>query len=276
MADNGLDGDVLGVAWDGAGYGPDGTVWGGEFLRVDEESFKRVGFFRRFRLPGGETAVREPRRSALGALYEVFGPRLLEMDDLPCMREFPPATRNVLVAMLEKKLNAPETSSVGRLFDAVAAVTGLRQVSTFEGQAAMDLEFVIGEARTDYCYPFEIAVDETGPDTGALVVDWRPLLQSVVEDVRGGGSLPIISARFHNALAESVCRVATRIGLPRVALSGGCFQNGYLAERTICRLRDNGFEPYWHQHVPPNDGGIALGQAVAAARVLRKKETVCV
>jgi hydrogenase maturation protein HypF len=165
--------------------------------------------------------------------------------------------------MLERGINAPFTSSAGRLFDAVASLTGLRQVMRFEGQAAMELEFERASASTNETYDLPLILRRS-----PIVLDWAPMVEEVLSDARGGVSPGEISAKFHNALVEAIVRVAIQIDCPRVALSGGCFQNRYLTERAVRRLRSEGFQPFWHQRVPPNDGGIALGQVVAARRTL--------
>jgi hydrogenase maturation protein HypF len=241
--------------------GGDGTVWGGEFLRVDADGWERVAHLRQFRLPGGEAAVREPRRVALSLLHQLEAERLL--DGAPASRRlaFTPEERRVLRAMLGRELNAPLTSSAGRLFDGVAALLGLRQIAQFEGQAAMELEWAIGPAPTDEAYPHSID-NRASP----MVVDWAPTLLALLEDLERGVQPGVMAARFHNALVEMIVAVARRSGQERVALSGGCFQNMYLLERTVVRLRQAGFQVAWQQRVPPNDGGIALGQIVAAAR----------
>ncbi|HJS57821.1 MAG TPA: carbamoyltransferase HypF [Vicinamibacteria bacterium] len=261
MADNELAPPVLGVAWDGSGYGPDGTIWGGEFLRVGRWSFDRVARMKLFPLPGGERAVREPRRSALGALYALHGDRLFDDEADPVLAPFLESERKLLRSMLRQGVNCPLTSSVGRLFDAVAALTGLRAVSQFEGQAAMALEFAIGDESGSGAYPFELVREGSG-----FVLDWGPALEEVRRDDRSGVAQGRIALRFHNTLAEMIVATAERAGERRVVLSGGCFQNRYLTERAIRRLRKAGLEPYWHQRIPPNDGGIAVGQALAAAR----------
>ena len=170
-------------------------------------------------------------------------------------------------------VNSPLTSSAGRLFDGVAALLGLRQIARFEGQAAMELEFAIAGLQTDESYPFEIACqDQTGGGT-MLVADWGPMLKGILLDIKNGLPVGLISAKFHNTLAEIIVAVARRAGQPQVALSGGCFQNRYLTERTDARLAREGFRPYWHQRIPPNDGGIALGQIMA---VLQSRKDLCV
>lgn len=281
LADNEILPPALGVAWDGSGYGLDGTIWGGEFLHVLGESFRRIATWRPFTLPGGETAIREPRRSALGVLFEIFGPSVLEMRDLPPIAAFSDNEKPILRSMLEKKVNSPQTTSIGRLFDAVASLTGLRQLIRFEGQAAMELEYILDESVTDDNYPLRILPyrreaapelaqakrrDVLGNPDPAIIIDWEPMIWGIVEDVRQAVAPGIVSAKFHNTLAEAIPAVARLVDLECVALSGGCFQNRPLLEKAIHRLRQAGLRPYWHQRVPSNDGGIALGQLAAASR----------
>lgn len=259
MAENDIDGQVLGVAWDGTGYGPDGTIWGGEFLLATRKDFKRVGRFRQFRLPGGDTAIREPRRAAIGALYEIMGDAVFERTDLAPVAAFTAQELAVLKAMLHGGVNSPTTSSAGRIFDIAASLLDLRQVSTFEGQAAMELEFSIAGG-TSESYPFRLE------DSGScVIVNWAPVLECLLDDRMKAVMAGLISAKLHNTMVEIIVAVAKRIGDPRVVLSGGCFQNVYLTERTISRLAEEGYAPYWHRLIPPNDGGIAFGQAVVAA-----------
>jgi hydrogenase maturation protein HypF len=263
MAENELEASVLGVSWDGTGYGTDGTIWGGEFLLANEESFERVACFRQFRLPGGEAAVREPRRTALAVLYEIWGERGLQDRDLAPFLEFSKREIALIEQMLIKGLNAPVTSSAGRLFDAVASLVGLRQRVTFEGQAAIELESVIDPEISDL-YPFEVS------DGLPRIIDWAPIIGEILMDLRRGKCAAFISAKFHNTLAEVIVEIARAMAQPKVVLTGGCFQNRYLLERSVLRLSQAGFRPYWHQRVPTNDGGIALGQVVAAARASRR------
>ncbi len=243
-AENDLRGGYLGVSWDGTGYGTDGTIWGGEFFLVNDTSFERIAHLRPFRLPGGEAAIREGWRSAFSLLWTLYGP-----DGVPDVPR-----KAVLGNMLERGVNAPWTTSVGRLFDAVASLTGVAQKNRFEGQVAMELERVMDGARTIDSYPFEKG-------------DWAPLIDAIRSDVHRGVSPALISAQFHNALAHWILDVAKEAGVEQVALSGGVFQNSYLVERTASLLEDRGFRVFTHQRVPPNDGGISLGQAVVAGSI---------
>ena len=267
MAENDLDGTVLGVAWDGTGYGTDGTVWGGEFLLTDATTFQRAGRVRRFRLPGGEAAVREPRRSALGVLFEIYGERIHQDAGLARFRTFTEAEQRILLTMLERGVNAPLTSSVGRLFDAVASLTGLRQLCTYEGQAAMELEFAVRNGATAGAY--EIGITRPSGAVEPAELDWMPMITALLQDIAKGIDTGTIAARFHNGLVAGIVHLARRTGVERVVLTGGCFQNRYLTETTVQELEAAGFRPYWHQRVPPNDGGIALGQVYAFARAHR-------
>ncbi len=269
MAEIGLEGPCLGVAWDGTGYGLDGTVWGGEFLRPAAATFQRVAHLRTFRLPGGEQAIKEPRRAAIGLLYELFGDALFTMEEFAPVRAFSPRERRVLQGMLAKQINSPRTSAAGRLFDAIAAILGLHLGPQFEGQAAMELEWAGAGFETDEAYPVRISAE---PST--LVLDWEPLVWEVLADLRRDIPAAWIAARFHNALVEGIVAVAERIEEERIVLTGGCFQNRRLTERAVARLRAEGFRPYWHQRIPPNDGGIALGQIVAASRAMEEDRCV--
>jgi hydrogenase maturation protein HypF len=269
MAENALEGPCLGVAWDGTGYGLDGTVWGGEFLRPTATGIQRVAHLRTFRLPGGERAVKEPRRAAIGLLHELFGEALFAMEELAPVRAFSLRERRILQGMLAKQINAPLTSAVGRLFDAVAAILALHLGPQFEGQAAMELEWAGGGIETDDAYPVRLTEEES-----MLILDWEPLVWEVLADARDNVPMAWIAAKFHNALVEGIVAAAEQIGEERIVLTGGCFQNRYLTERAVSRLRTEGFRPYWHQRVPPNDGGIALGQVVAASRTVEEGRCV--
>ena len=271
MAENEIAPPALGVAWDGTGYGIDGTIWGGEFFLVTKNSCERMVHLRPFRLPGGDKAVKEPRRAAIGLLYEAFGDAAFEMKFLPPFQEMSPIKLSALKGMLQRKLNSPLTSSIGRLFDAVASIINLRQQMCFEGQAAMELEFALDGIKTDQAYELRITDHVSENLKPEIILDWQPMVEMILADVKNGVSIGEISAKFHNALAGAVVAVAKSFGLNRVALSGGCFQNRYLTERTVTKLREENFRPYWHQRVPTNDGGIALGQVFAARNNLNLK-----
>lgn len=262
MAENRVSAPVLGVVWDGTGYGDDGTIWGGEFLLATKSSYQRVAHLRPFRLPGGETAVREPRRSALGLLHEKFGADALQWGWLPPVASLRPNEKSLMGQMMERGVNAPLTTSAGRLFDGVAALLGLCQRSSFEGEAAMALEFA-AHGQGDEPYGFALQATESG----SLLIDWGPLLEGLLTDISQGAPTDHCAARFHSTLAAIAVAVARRVAAAAttgavidVALSGGCFQNRLLSELTIARLRAAGFRPHWHRQAPPNDGGIALGQ----------------
>ncbi|MGR9089378.1 MAG: carbamoyltransferase HypF [Gammaproteobacteria bacterium] len=268
VADNGVTGPVLGVAFDGTGYGTDGTVWGGEFLHVADTAVQRVAHLRSFALPGGDHAIAEPRRAAAGLLFELFGASVFDECRFAPLASFPAAARRIIGQMLARGVNSPRTSSIGRLFDAVAALLDLVQCSGYEGHAAMALEFALDDAPVTACYPLPI-VD----NAGSTLLDWAPLLHALIADHRRGATVAHMAGAFHNAIATAIVAVAERTGERQVVLSGGCFQNRYLCEQTIKQLRAAGFAVYWHRHVPPNDGGLALGQAVWTARRLRAGAT---
>jgi hydrogenase maturation protein HypF len=258
LAENGRTDPALGVIWDGTGYGPDNTIWGGEFLLGNAAGFERVGKLRPFRLPGGDAAVKAPRRLALALLWELFGESTLERDDLAPIRSFSAAERQLLGQMLRRDVNTPHTTSAGRLFDGVAALIGLHPVVNFEGQAAMTLEYIADPTETT-AYPLPV---------NSATLDWGPLVTAILQDLGQAVSPGVIAAKFHNALIEAILAVASYIGEPVVALSGGCFQNRLLTERAAQRLRQTGFEVLLHRQVPPNDGGVSLGQAAVAAAQL--------
>jgi len=272
MAENQIDGKVLGVSWDGTGYGLDGTIWGGEFLLTNDSSFERIATFKQFRLVGGEQAIKEPRRTALGILFELFGDKITDYDFLPTLNACSQTELNSFTQMLKKQINSPLTSSVGRLFDAVASIIGLRQKVSFEGQAAMELEWAIEDKQTDNYYEYSIVNNRLSMVNCHLLIDWSPLFQQIIDDMKIKTDASIIAVKFHNSLCEIIVDIAKRINEKRVVLSGGCFQNKYLTERVVQRLENDGFKPYWHQRVPPNDGGISLGQIFA---FFRNKNTRC-
>ncbi len=246
MAENGLTGDVIGVAFDGTGYGTDGAIWGGEFLIAGYAGFARYAHLRYIPLAGGDAAVREPWRAAMGYGAPVTG---VAENRLRTVR-----------SMIASRTNVVMTSSCGRLFDAVAAIIGLRREVTFEGQAAIELEAIADPA---YTRPY--AFDIEGED-----VDFRPMIDQIVNQ---GEPAAVVAGRFHHTLAAAIHAVCGRMrkdgGLDRVCLTGGTFQNMRLLGLTVRLLRDSGFHVFLHQDVPPNDGGLALGQAAIAAQHMR-------
>ncbi len=268
LAENKVVDEALGVTWDGTGYGTDGTVWGGEFLLGDAADFVRVAHLKPFRLPGGEAAVFEPRRVALALLWEIMGDAAWERDDLAPLREFSMTQRRLLAQMLQRSVNAPITTSVGRLFDGIAALVGLYQQVSFEGQAAIALEFAADPTVRE---AYHILLEETYSENAlrpVWILDWQPLLTEVLGDLQRGTAIGIIAARFHNALVEAIVAVARQVGCERVVLSGGCFQNRWLTEKSAAALRRAGFEVLLHRQVPPNDGCVSLGQVIVAAAKL--------
>jgi hydrogenase maturation protein HypF len=264
MAENQLSPPVLAITWDGSGMGSDGTVWGGEFLHVTRDGFRRIAHLRPFLLPGNAKAVREPRRVALALLYEIFGDAAFELDT-PTLRAFSSGELTTMKPILHRRLNAPVTTSMGRLFDAFASLVDVRQVSSFEGQAAMELEFALAEEKEDRVYPYVIRAEED-----RLVLDWEPMVRALLAEPARDRTRDqtMASVAFHNTLVDMAVAVAKRTNEERVLLSGGCFQNRYLTERLVENLRVAGLRPYWHQRVPPNDGGISLGQILAAKHTM--------
>ncbi len=262
MAENGyVAGRVIGFSFDGTGYGTDGAIWGGEVLLADYAGFDRALHLAYVPLPGGDAAVKRPYRAALAHLHAAG---LSWDDDLPPVAACPPAERHVLAHQLRTGLNAAPTSSLGRLFDAVAALCGVRQTVTYEAQAAIEMEALAADEKTDVAdgaYQFEIR---------ATAFDAAPVIRAIVADWRAGVGAPVIAARFHNAVSALILTLSRRLreqhGLNTVALSGGVFQNVTLLARTAQRLRADGFEVLVHRLVPPNDGGLALGQAVIGAK----------
>jgi hydrogenase maturation protein HypF len=274
MAENHLRGKVIGVAFDGTGFGTDGKIWGGEFLVADFAGFTRRAHLRYVPMPGGDAAVRQPWRMALSYLRDAFGPQIPG-----CLPNFPGVTAKQIAlvdTMLDRRINTVETSSCGRLFDAVAALLGIASEVTFEGQAAIALETAAVRARANFDaepYPFNID-GPTSPDA-PMTVDLRPTFVAIATDAAHSRPAEASSAQFHNTLAAAIAEVCQRIrqteGLDRVCLSGGTFQNLYLLERTIVKLRRHSFTVFLHTQVPANDGGIALGQAAIANQLLQQE-----
>lgn len=258
LAENG-GGSAIGVIFDGAGYGLDNKIWGGEFLVGDYQEFQRHGHIQYQPMPGGDLATKEPWRMALSYLMSLYGESIEDLRIFPNISDL---EWQLVSQAIQKKINSPLTSSCGRLFDAVAAILGLREKVSFEGQAAMELE-MIADPGQSLVYPVHIT-----PQNGQLIIDVKPLIESVLKDHLNGIGAAVISGRFHASLAnivEEVCSdLRRKNGLNRVVLSGGVFQNCLLTEMSKSRLESSGFKVLTHSQVPPNDGGLALGQAVVA------------
>jgi hydrogenase maturation protein HypF len=266
MAEHGLDGSrpVIGLAFDGTGYGDDGAIWGGEILVADYRGYQRVGQLEYFPLPGGDASIKKPARTALALLWSLG----LDWDDrLESVKEFCADDRTLLRTQLEKRINTPLTSSMGRLFDAAAALAGVRQSVNYEAQAAIEFEALADSAETGK-YPFAWSPPKASPERSRRI-EVRDAVEALVADALAGVPIGVMSARFHNGLAE-VCREACvelrqKLGINEVALSGGVWQNITLLRRVLPLLESAGFKVYLHREVPTNDGGLSLGQAVIAA-----------
>jgi hydrogenase maturation protein HypF len=287
LADNGLEAPVIGVAFDGTGMGADGNIWGGEFLVADYRNYKRVGHLEYLPLPGGAAAIKRPYRTAVGYILTLLGEDALnaviatlnemkgKQSQLASIGQVGEVEIEVIKRQIERKINSPLTSSMGRLFDAISALLGIRGEIDYEGQAAVELEMaayssviargISGEAipNVQESYPYHIIEDE-----GIRVVRLRDLLSAVIEDLRQGISKGRISVKFHNTVAQminEVCHlIADETGISQVSLSGGVFQNRLLLRKTVNLLESSGFQVFTHRQVPCNDGGISLGQAVIA------------
>ncbi len=258
LADNSAEGEVIGVAMDGLGFGADGKLWGGEFFVADMKDAERIFHLDYIPMPGGAKAIREPWRMAASYLHRAYGDEFLDLD-LPFVRELDRAGWATMRSMIAARTNSPETSSVGRLFDALAALLSLKDTVNYEGQAAIALETAAAK-NTSENYQFEIA--------DRSIIKAEGVIRQAVDDLLNGVSAGEVSAKFHLGVADLIARAARQIRderkLARVALSGGVFQNMFLLERTVGLLKSDGFEVFTHSRVPANDGGISLGQAAIA------------
>ncbi len=263
LAENGRDEKVIGLSFDGTGYGSDGNVWGGEFLIADLAGFERAAHFRYVPMPGGDRAVEEPLRMALSWLYAALGEEVAALD-LDALTGFGNTRVGSLLSIIRGGINSPLTSSVGRIFDAVAALTGICRRATYEGQPAIELEAAADPSSSE-CYPYHVN------STSVITIDLSPTFRAIVAEI-SKASPARIAAKLHNTIAAASAEVCERLrdhcGLRLVALSGGVFQNQLLTRRVCALLRDRGFEVLRHHNVPPNDGGISLGQAAVALRQL--------
>ena len=252
MAEHDIQTPVLGFAWDGTGLGIDHTIWWGECFLVAEKNIQHFASIRQFPLVGGDKAANEPRRSALGLLYEL-DPSLILDNKLSFLSAFTQQELSLCLQSLNKKLNTPYTSSIGRLFDAVASLLGVCHINQFEGQAAISLEQLASSIQCDDVYPVNLI---EGP---CLKIDWQDMISALISDIDQQNKA-VIAAKFHNTLAEVMLQIAKRGQQNTIVLSGGCFQNAYLTETCVERLKSAGFTVYTHEKIPPNDGGLALGQ----------------
>ena len=270
MAEHRIGGPALGVAWDGTGQGDDGSLWGGEALAISTGGYRRVAHLRPWPLPGGERAQREPRRAALGLFLEAYGPswqeRLASLPNLSWRESFSSEELQVLEKSVLRGLNAPRCSSIGRLFDAVAALLGLAQCCSYEAQAALALEALALEAleqNRDEACPLELPLQRSDAD-GPWQWNWQPLLEQLLEALARGTPAPLIALNFHQALAQAIAALAREQGCDQLLLAGGCFQNALLLELTISALNQQGCRALWPQQLPCNDAALPIGQLLAA------------
>jgi len=283
IADNGLEPPVIGVAFDGTGMGADGNIWGGEFLVADYRNFRRAGHLEYLPLPGGAAAIKRPYRTAIGYILTLLGENALnsviaseaKQSPLAYIGKVTEVEVEIIKRQIARRINSPLSSSMGRLFDAISALLGIRGEIDYEGQAAVELEMaayssVIARRVSDEAiydaqesYPYRIEEDE-----GIRIVYLRDLLSAIIEDLRLSIPMGRISVKFHNTVARMInemCHlIADETGISQVALSGGVFQNRLLLRKTVRLLESSGFQVLTHRQVPCNDGGISLGQAVIA------------
>jgi hydrogenase maturation protein HypF len=264
LVENHVQEPVIGVAFDGTGYGGDGTIWGGEFLVAGLKGFRRAGHLEHVPMPGGAAAIKKPYRMALGYLHALLGPDFA-LDGLPILGRVDPGELVVVRRQLERKVNSPLTSSAGRLFDAVSALAGVCGVVDYEAQAAIELEMRAEDNGPETLAAYPFSVDDEG---GCYVIRLGKLVSAVVDEVKKGIPPSVISARFHLTMAriivQACCVISRDTGVKVVALSGGVFQNRLLFRLAVDGLREEGFEVLTHRLVPCNDGGVSLGQAAIA------------
>lgn len=258
MAEHSLQPPLLGFAWDGAGLGDDQTIWGSECFSVDAQGFQRRASFHPFPLVGADLAAKEPRRAALGILYTTFGDVLFAENHADILKHFSTTELNLLRPALQKNLNTPLSSSMGRLFDAVACLLDLSSFNAYEGQAAMLLEQAAQHSTSKEYYPFDNDLTDQ-----CLKIDWRPMIRALIADIPHHNK-SLIAAKFHNTLAKSILFIAQSHRYTDIVLSGGCFQNALLVKQCAQILENSGFSVYTHKDIPPNDGGLAIGQLYAA------------
>lgn len=260
MIEHQISEPAFGVVWDGNGYGEDGTLWGGEFLAVDTDKTQRLATFLPFKLPGGSAAIKEPMRVALALLYELYSDDIISAERVSALSPLTYSTRKQLLKMIANNINSPLTSSAGRLFDAVSSLLNLVQINSFEGEAAMRLQFAAQTSTDEGVYPISIDFSLT-PN----IIDWRPMLSAIIDDISNAVPSAMIAKRFHNTAATIILKIAQHYSVTQVLLTGGCFQNSLLIETTSELLQKQRIEVLWHKKLPANDAGICVGQARAAA-----------
>jgi len=266
MAEHGLNETVIGVAMDGTGLGTDGKIWGGEFFVADLNDFERYAHFDYIPMPGGDLVTKEPWRTAVSYLYNVYGREFLEFD-LPFLKDISKDKLNLILLAIDKKINCPESSSAGRLFDAVAAISDICPISNFHAEAPMRLEAAIEK---DIEESYEFSVGE--------IISFENTIKQIVNDVQNSVEKSVIAAKFHNTIINCIFVLAGKIrkerNVNKVVMSGGSFQNAYILKKVEQLLKKNGFTVYAHEKVPTNDAGIALGQLAIAAKRREIKENV--
>jgi hydrogenase maturation protein HypF len=268
IAEHNLQYPLLGISWDGTGYGLDNTIWGGEFFYITEDKIQRVASFLPFYLLGGNKAIVEPKRIALSLLLQVFNHLENIPEKLNFLSAFTPQELNILTKMYHNKINSPLTSSVGRLFDGISALLGIIEQVTYEGEAAMRLEFIANDLLTSETYPFAW----TSKEDICSYIDWKPMIKNIINDYINKKSLSLIAAKFHQTLVAIIVKVAQNMPSKNIVLAGGCFQNKYLLKNTINTLKKYNLSPYYSQKIPINDGGLALGQIAFASQYPERKQ----
>jgi hydrogenase maturation protein HypF len=270
LIDNEVDKDVIGIAWDGTGYGDDGAIWGSEFLIANLKNFKRKAHLQYMPLPGSEKAIEEPWRMAVSYLYKVFGEDFLNID-IDFTRRLNKNKWENLKIMIDRGINSPETSSMGRLFDAVSSLIGVRDQITYLGQAAIELEMIMEKDENDF-YNFDIK-----KENGVYIIDPSRVIHLITMDIINSVSTSTISGKFHKGIVEMIVEVSRLLreetDIFEVAISGGVMQNLYLRNNATKRLTEEGFIVYNHRKIPPNDGGISVGQVAIAAKRVSHRDT---
>ncbi|MBU1006825.1 MAG: hypothetical protein KKH08_04450 [Candidatus Omnitrophica bacterium] len=268
IAENDIKGDVIGVAFDGTGLGHDGNIWGGEFFMGSIRGFKRAAHLKYAVMPGGESSIREPWRMAFSFIYDIYGASIKNVN-ANFLKRHDKAEIILLKQIIDKKLNSPLSSGMGRLFDAVSSLIGIRDVAEYEAQAAIELEKAIEDSVSDPKAPGKYAFDYKR-DNEVIVIDWAPVIKGIMKDLRAGKSKSVISLKFHSAVCnmiKDVCEsLRKKCAINQVCLSGGVFQNKYISANATAILENRGFCVYSHKRIPVHDGNISLGQAVLAGR----------